>query len=54
MRQIVRVPFLATAPLSVIQCFVRRGNGIGVLRMAVEHWFFVCDYQARNPVNAGL
>ncbi|MFA0730615.1 MAG: hypothetical protein LKKZDAJK_000797 [Candidatus Fervidibacter sp.] len=36
MRQIVRVPFLATAPLLVIQCFVWRGNGMGVLRMAVD------------------
>ncbi|MFA0757762.1 MAG: hypothetical protein PVTTEEND_000863 [Candidatus Fervidibacter sp.] len=36
MRPIVRVPFLATAPLLVVQCVLWRGSRYIVLRMAVD------------------
>ena len=36
MRQIVRVPFLATAPLLVVQCILWRGSRYIILRMAVD------------------
>jgi predicted aspartyl protease len=36
MRPIVRVPFLATAPLLVVQCILWRGSRYIILRMAVD------------------